>query len=77
MDNQNPSDYVKDLINKRIVVLTDANVLYEGDLHSVDPSFNLVLLNVEQKYQNTIRKKFPVLFVRGNLKYIRPVDVEI
>ena len=60
-------------ISKNVLVELRGSREYRGTLNGYDPHMNLVLKNVEELYDNEVRRKLETTIVRGdNVIFISP-----
>jgi len=63
---QNPSDFLKQIIGRPVVVKLNSGVDYRGILTCLDGYMNIVLGQTEEYLNGQLKNKYGDAFIRGN-----------
>lgn len=63
---QNPSDFLKQITGRSVVVKLNNGSDYRGTLRCLDGYMNIVLEQTEEYINGEFKKKFGDAFIRGN-----------
>merc|ERR1712235_12941 len=63
---QDPSDFLKQIIGRPVVVKLNSGVDYRGVLGSLDGYMNIVLEQTEEYVNGQLKNKYGDAFIRGN-----------
>jgi U6 snRNA-associated Sm-like protein LSm6 len=63
---QNPSDFLKQIIGRPVVVKLNSGVDYRGVLACLDGYMNIALEQTEEYVNGQLKNKYGDAFIRGN-----------
>ena len=63
---QDPSDFLKQIIGRPVVVKLNSGVDYRGVLGNLDGYMNIVLEQTEEYCNGQLKNKYGDAFIRGN-----------
>ncbi|PAA63711.1 hypothetical protein BOX15_Mlig001762g2 [Macrostomum lignano] len=63
---QTPSDFLKQIIHRPVVVKLNSGVDYRGVLVCLDGFMNIVLDQTEEYINGQLKAKYGIAFLRGN-----------
>lgn len=64
--NKNPSDFLRMVLSKTVVVQLNSGVTYKGVLACLDGFMNIALEQTEEFVDGQLQNKYGDCFIRGN-----------
>ncbi|MFH4980954.1 hypothetical protein AB6A40_007663 [Gnathostoma spinigerum] len=71
---QNPSEFLKQIIGKPVVVKLNSGVDYRGILSCLDGFMNIALEQTEEYSNGQLKNKYGDAFIRGNNGFFHCYD---
>lgn len=70
---KNPTDFLKSVLGKPVIVKLNSGVDYKGILACLDGSMNLAMEQTEEYIDGKLKNRYGDCFIRGNnVLYISP-----
>jgi U6 snRNA-associated Sm-like protein LSm6 len=63
---KNPTDFLKQVIGKAVVVKLNSGVTYKGVLACLDGFMNIAMEQTEEYYDGQLKNRYGDCFIRGN-----------
>ncbi|KAJ3015553.1 U4/U6-U5 snRNP complex subunit lsm6 [Thoreauomyces humboldtii] len=68
---RNPTEFIKNVIGRPVVVKINSGVNYKGTLACLDGYMNIALENTEEYVNGVLKNRYGDCFIRGNsVQYI-------
>ncbi|KAJ5074728.1 u6 snRNA-associated sm-like protein lsm6 [Anaeramoeba ignava] len=73
MTSKSPSDFLKNIIGKPVIVKLTSSIEYKGILACLDAYMNISLEQAEEWIEGQFKNKYADIFIRGNnVFYVTP-----
>lgn len=66
LERKNPSDFLRNVLGKQVVVQLNSGVHYRGVLACLDGFMNIAMEQSEEYVDGQLRAKYGDVFIRGN-----------